>query len=518
MKIRCIIYIILCLSAYNILFPTTVLYADIHIFSNIRNLETLNSKSDDFAPHFYPSNSILFFNSDRSGNSLFYKAKLQDTFGISELISDPINSRNENQAYISFINPNEAIISKFVQFENRSNLNLFKINYRNGRFSQAKAIENISKNYYISQPSTCDDSKYIYFVADFSSPSKNTDIYSTHKSDFFNQYTPLKEINSPDSEITPFLKSEDSLYFASNGLGGKGGYDVFLSVKIDGVWQRPQPLDEINTEYNESDFIIINDTLAVFASDRLGGKGKMDLYAASIVQQNQGKQIENVPAISQNINITASGDDNITINKTIERSFVQVNGKVESLNKIKYDFEPLNLTYNIDFVVENTNSPDKISPDKLQLDSLVFFVNGSRINQKLSLDKNHQVKFPLAQISDCFKEDLDEIEVRLELYNQGQKKAHTSKKNINENESISNRLSNYKGKDYFALEITDYSKEAVEQVENFLRDNGFAPQYLLLNIHSENQAGQLKSAISRMNKKISIESVSGVSMLYFEIR
>ncbi len=48
-----------------------------------------------------------------------------------------------------------------------------------------------------------------------------------------------ESINSPGDEITPFLQSDDTLYFASNGSGGRGGFDVFICVYVAGEWQPP---------------------------------------------------------------------------------------------------------------------------------------------------------------------------------------------------------------------------------------------------------------------------------------
>ena len=88
-------------------------------------------------------------------------------------------------------------------------------------------------------------------------------------------------LNSAENEITPFLAGDDTLYFASNGFGGKGGYDVYVTIKVSGEWQPPVPVESINTSYNESDFVVLPGAAAVFASDRPGGKGGLDLYSVS---------------------------------------------------------------------------------------------------------------------------------------------------------------------------------------------------------------------------------------------
>jgi outer membrane protein OmpA-like peptidoglycan-associated protein len=64
------------------------------------------------------------------------------------------------------------------------------------------------------------------------------------------------EINTPYQEWTPTL-SEDgkTIYFASNGRNGEGGFDIFKSTRLDDTWQawtRPENLESfINTEARE---------------------------------------------------------------------------------------------------------------------------------------------------------------------------------------------------------------------------------------------------------------------------
>ena len=85
-------------------------------------------------------------------------------------------------------------------------------------------------------------------------------------------------INSAGNEINPFSPHPDTLYYASNGHGGKGGFDILMSVREHGKWLEPIPIDEVNSEWNDMEFTILNDVEASFTSDRPGGKGKLDIY------------------------------------------------------------------------------------------------------------------------------------------------------------------------------------------------------------------------------------------------
>jgi outer membrane protein OmpA-like peptidoglycan-associated protein len=86
----------------------------------------------------------------------------------------------------------------------------------------------------------------------------------------------------------PFLNaSEDTLYFASDLPGGYGGYDLYYSVAAAGSWSAPVNLGpEINSAASEL-FPFAEKGTLVYASNRPGGYGGLDLYSYDPVQQKR---------------------------------------------------------------------------------------------------------------------------------------------------------------------------------------------------------------------------------------
>jgi hypothetical protein len=78
------------------------------------------------------------------------------------------------------------------------------------------------------------------------------------------------------------------MVFVSNRSGGFGGYDLWYSKLISGVWSEPQNFGStINTESDEYRPIIvkykeIKNDLMIFSSNRSGGFGGFDLYYVGI--------------------------------------------------------------------------------------------------------------------------------------------------------------------------------------------------------------------------------------------
>ncbi|MDX9725879.1 MAG: hypothetical protein RBT38_05795 [Bacteroidales bacterium] len=108
-----------------------------------------------------------------------------------------------------------------------------------------------------------------------------------YSSEYVNgKWTPIKKLNRNIN--TKFYESHAAisadgkkLYFTSNREGGKGGLDIYLSVKdATGDWGTPFNLgNNINTIYNEdTPFITLNDSILYFSSEGHSGMGGYDIY------------------------------------------------------------------------------------------------------------------------------------------------------------------------------------------------------------------------------------------------
>ena len=94
-------------------------------------------------------------------------------------------------------------------------------------------------------------------------------------------------INSSARDDTPFIgPGETILYFSSDRSGGYGGMDIYAAVRReDGTWTAYNLGYPINTEANERDFIISqNGKSMFFASNRKGDStmGGYDIYFVSM--------------------------------------------------------------------------------------------------------------------------------------------------------------------------------------------------------------------------------------------
>lgn len=76
--------------------------------------------------------------------------------------------------------------------------------------------------------------------------------------------------------------SDGTLYFFAARPDSRGGADIYRSKLVNGRYQEPENLgEEINSSAQEVDpYIAPDQSFLIFASDRPGGMGKMDLYVS----------------------------------------------------------------------------------------------------------------------------------------------------------------------------------------------------------------------------------------------
>jgi tetratricopeptide (TPR) repeat protein len=140
------------------------------------------------------------------------------------------------------------------------------------------------------------DGKTLYLSRD---DNYNSDIYSSSFNGLI--WAPAiklnKNINTKSWESHGYVSEDGTqLIFASDRPGGFGGLDLYISKKVNGDWGPAVNLGpEINTQFNEDrPFLINNDKTLFFSSQGHSTMGGYDIFRSDIQSNNIWSQPKNL--------------------------------------------------------------------------------------------------------------------------------------------------------------------------------------------------------------------------------
>jgi len=168
-------------------------------------------------------------------------------------------------------------------------IQLFKASKDGDKWSNVQGFPMNSKNYSVKNPSVSTDGKTLYFASDMPGGYGLFDIYkaSINADGSLGEATNMgQKINTEGQEMFPFISSNNTLYFSSNGHLGLGGLDVFYTKGIDGKWSPVRNVG-IPVNGNGDDFAFHIDEESgdgFVSSNREGGIGSDDVYSIKKLQ------------------------------------------------------------------------------------------------------------------------------------------------------------------------------------------------------------------------------------------
>lgn len=168
-------------------------------------------------------------------------------------------------------------------------LNLYKSTKELEGWSEGEALSLNSENYSVKNPAVSPDGKTLFFASDMAGGMGQFDIYSAPINDDGTVGEPTnlgQKLNTEGQEMFPFVSSDNTLYFSSDGHLGLGGMDVFFAKLVDG---KVGPIRNVGIPVNGNadDFAFSIDEESgegFVSSNREGGAGSDDVYAVKVLQ------------------------------------------------------------------------------------------------------------------------------------------------------------------------------------------------------------------------------------------
>ncbi len=254
----------------------------------------LNTPDDDFAPSISTDGSELIMSSNRpNGHSkneaggydadIYTSTFNNGTWSKPKAIRGNVNTDQNDIANNLSYDGTKMLLHREVEGQ----LDIFESELKGIDWSTPKkmpmAISSSRSN--DSYASYYPDGWSIFFARDNKNRSNGTEImYSSMQSKIQKDYMAgqmISAVNSKFNEGPIYCHIDgETMYIASNGSNTIGGYDIFVSHKVQGQWSKPENMGyPINTPYDDFFFAsTANGKFAYIASNRSGGQGGYDIY------------------------------------------------------------------------------------------------------------------------------------------------------------------------------------------------------------------------------------------------
>ena len=272
------------------------------------NMEDINSEYADFGGIVYGKD--FYFASGRNTSRKTYQwneepyleiykaTNVGGTMKNAELLNGDVNTKyHESNAVISadgkrmYFDRNDYFEGDYDKSANGINqINLYYAENIDGKgWSGVVSAPFNNNEYSTGHPALSQDGKTLYFVSDMPGGKGGSDIYMVAINNDGSLGTPERladNINTEGKELFPYVDSNGTLYFSSNGHMGIGGLDVFYAEAQGssfGVVNNlgngvNSPADDFAYKYDpttQSGYV---------SSNREGGMGSDDIYMVAAVE------------------------------------------------------------------------------------------------------------------------------------------------------------------------------------------------------------------------------------------
>ncbi|MES2457960.1 MAG: OmpA family protein [Bacteroidota bacterium] len=137
--------------------------------------------------------------------------------------------------------------------------------------------------YAVGHAAVTADGRTVYFTSDMEGGIGKTDIWFCEKQADGSWGKPVNcgpVVNTKEEEAFPFVSATGLLYYASKGLPGMGGYDLFSASGSGKSWSKPMNLKyPVNSTSDDFCLVTENGSEIYLSSDRQEGKGSDDIYS-----------------------------------------------------------------------------------------------------------------------------------------------------------------------------------------------------------------------------------------------
>lgn len=254
----------------------------VFLFPGDNIIEPALSEYPDFKVQFSPrkiQDGIAFFSFKKNENDLSSSHPHQQHLFLSKInedgtLAEPVELRvyqfngwgyssfdychKTNQIFFAADNPNRR------RDEPNPVLLIGKLN--DGSIGKLEVANFCNRRFRYAGPTISEDGKTLMFCSDLNGAMQLYQSKWNSIQDKWDQPELVAELKEYDM-ISPNLINDSLLVFSAKMEGGKGGFDLYKSEKIDGIWNSPENWEELNSEMNELDLEMMDEKTGYFSSN-----------------------------------------------------------------------------------------------------------------------------------------------------------------------------------------------------------------------------------------------------------
>ena len=345
----------------------------------------INSSKEEYLPAISYNGKNLVYSRRLKKNNVFqedfYVSKLDENSNwiLSKPYFGTLNTNGNEGAFSFSSDTGYSVFTACDRFDSMGSCDLY-ILFNNSTFNAGKIINSKS---WESQGCFSPDGRYLYFVSNRSGGYGGKDIWRSQitNNGFLEPENLGPKINTEDDEMSPFLHPDNlTFYFASSGHVGMGGYDVYISKRIDGLneWSLPTNLGyPINTFNTENSLIVANDGRTAYYTSNQSGFGLEDIFVFNLPENLRANKLS---AIELDIISSKKGKE-VVLNNVV---FASNSSKIDSSSFKQLNDLILYLLKNPDISLEIQGHTDNIGSNN---DNLILSTQRAEVVYNYIRDK-----------------------------------------------------------------------------------------------------------------------------------